>query len=128
MLAVKSVFSGFSVRDLETTKLFYENLGLSVTGDQMGLHIKLPEGGTVFVYEKPDHQPASFTILNIVVDDIDAAVDALMVDGVAMEKYTNLPAPQDEKGILRGLAANQGPDIAWLKDPSGNILAVLQPE
>jgi hypothetical protein len=126
MIAVKGVFSGFSVRDQETAKLFYEKIGLKVESDEMGLQIKLPEGGEVFVYQKEDHQPASFTILNLVVDDIDAAVDALMVDGIALEKYSNLPAPQDEKGILRGLAAKQGPDIAWFKDPSGNVLAVLQ--
>jgi catechol 2,3-dioxygenase-like lactoylglutathione lyase family enzyme len=127
MLQAKAAFSGFSVDDLAKAKEFYtRTLGLELADDKMGLQLKLPGGGQVFVYDKPDHQPASFTILNFVVDDIDAAVDELISSGVTMERYDNMPAPQDEKGILRGRGANQGPDIAWFKDPAGNILAILQ--
>lgn len=127
MLQAKAAFSGFSVDDLAKAKEFYTGtLGLELADDKMGLQLKLPGGGQVFVYDKPDHQSASFTILNFVVDDIDAAVDELISGGVTMERYDNMPAPQDEKGILRGRGANQGPDIAWFKDPAGNILAILQ--
>lgn len=79
--------------------------------------------------EKADHQPATYTALNFVVEDIDATVDQLGTGhhGLTFERYDNMPSEQDEKGILRGKAANQGPDIAWFKDPAGNILAVLQP-
>jgi catechol 2,3-dioxygenase-like lactoylglutathione lyase family enzyme len=127
MFTVKAAFSGFSVDDLAAAKKFYtETLGLILANEEMGLQLQLPGGGTVFVYDKPDHQPASFTILNFAVDDIDAAVDELGKAGVQFEHYDNMPAAQDEKEILRGRAANQGPDIAWFKDPAGNILAVLQ--
>ena len=127
MLNTVAAFSGFSVSDLEKAKQFYgEVLGLEVAGEQMGIQFKLPGGGSLFIYDKKDHVPATYTVLNLVVSGIDDAVDELVAKGVAMEKYDNMPAPQDEKGILRGLAANMGPDIAWFKDPSGNILAVLQ--
>ena len=78
----------------------------------------------MFVYDKPGHQPATFTVLNFAVDDIDAAVDELTKQDVAFERYDNMH--QDEKGIARGRSQNMGPDIAWFKDPAGNILAVLQ--
>ncbi|HEX7633545.1 MAG TPA: VOC family protein [Candidatus Saccharimonadales bacterium] len=127
MFKIVHSFSGFSVTDQQEAKDFYTGtLGLEVKDDQMGLHLQLPGGGEVFIYSKEDHQPATFTVLNLVVEDIDAAVDALVEKGVTMERYDNLPAPADEKGILRGKAAGQGPDIAWFKDPSGNILSVLQ--
>ena len=127
MFAAKAVFNGFSVNNLDQAKQFYTGkLGLKLVDETMGLNFDLPGGGQMFVYDKPDHEPATFTILNFVVDDIDAAVDQLAAEGVAFEHYDNMPAPQDDKGILRGLAANQGPDIAWFKDPAGNILAVLQ--
>ena len=81
----------------------------------------------VFIYEKPDHVPATFTVLNFVVADIDAAVDQLSGKGITFEHYDlGNGAVQDEKGILRGLAASMGPDIAWFKDPAGNILSILQ--
>jgi catechol 2,3-dioxygenase-like lactoylglutathione lyase family enzyme len=127
MLSLKAIFSGFSVNNIEKAKQFYsENLGLKLTDDTMGLNFELPGGGSMFIYPKDDHQPATFTILNLVVDDIDSVVNELTSKGVSFEHYDNMPAKQDEKEILRGLAANQGPDIAWFKDPAGNILSVLQ--
>ncbi|MDB5163924.1 MAG: Glyoxalase-like domain protein [Candidatus Saccharibacteria bacterium] len=122
-----AAFSGFSVNDLAKAKEFYtQTLGLEIANEEMGLQLKLPGGGEIFVYEKSDHQPATFTILNFVVDDIDATVDDLAKNGVSFEHYDNMPASPDQKGIMRGKAANQGPDIAWFKDPAGNILSVLQ--
>lgn len=127
MLKTKAVFSGFSVNDLEAAKHFYtEVLGLAISDDTMGLTLELPHGGQVFIYEKGDHTPASFTILNIVVDNIDEAVDYLTSKNITFERYDSMPMPQDDKGILRGLGANQGPDIAWFTDPAKNVIAVLQ--
>ncbi len=120
-------FSGISVSNLEQAKDFYSNiLGLELDNEKMGLHYNLPGGGSLFIYPKDDHTPASFTVLNFVVENIDTAVDELVQKGILMERYEDMPAPQDEKGILRGLSVNQGPDIAWFKDPAGNILSVLQ--
>ena len=125
MFTSKSAFSGFSVDDLAKAKAFYgETLGLNVDEGGAGLTLHLPGGGAVFVYPKDDHQPATFTILNFEVDDIDNAVDALSEMGVQFERYEGMPA--DDKGILRGRSQNQGPDIAWFTDPAGNILSVLQ--
>jgi len=127
MLQPVTAFSGFSVDNIKKAKQFYvETLGLELADDQMGLQLSLPGGGKVFVYQKDDHRPATFTILNFVVEDIDQAAQALKDKGVQFEYYDNLPAPQDDRGILRGRAAGQGPDIAWFTDPAGNILAVLQ--
>jgi catechol 2,3-dioxygenase-like lactoylglutathione lyase family enzyme len=127
MLKAKAAFSGFSVNDADKAKDFYENtLGLKLSDDKMGLDFDLPGGGHLFVYEKSDHQPASYTALNFVVEDIDAIVDELSGKGVKFEVYDNMPGKQDNKGIMRGKAANQGPDIAWFKDPAGNILSVIQ--
>ena len=114
-------FSGFSVNDLEAAKKFYgEVLGLK-TSEQYGLlTLHLAGGRDTLVYPKPDHTPATYTILNFGVDDIDAAVDELIGRGVELEKYDGLG--QDDKGINRA----GGPYIAWFKDPAGNILAVLQ--
>jgi hypothetical protein len=90
----------------------------------MGLNLKLPGGGRVFVYEKPDHKPASYTALNFVVKDIDEAVEALTKKSVEFEKYDGMH--QDEKGVARPPKPEYGPPIAWFKDPAGNILSVLQ--
>ena len=79
---------------------------------------------TTLIYPKPDFEPATYTILNFVVDDVDAAVDELAARGVQFERYEG--SPQDEKGVMRGREANRGPDIAWFTDPAGNILSVLQ--
>jgi catechol 2,3-dioxygenase-like lactoylglutathione lyase family enzyme len=118
-------FSGFSVSDIAAAKKFYgDTLGLKVTEEHGMLKLHLATGGSVLAYPKEDHQPASFTILNFPVDDIDKTVDDLTSRGVKFEKYEG--APQDAKGIARGKSANMGPDIAWFTDPSGNILAVLE--
>jgi catechol 2,3-dioxygenase-like lactoylglutathione lyase family enzyme len=118
-----TAFSGFSVTDLADARRFYgEMLGLHVVAEGAGLWLHLPGGGRVFMYPKPDHQPASFTVLNFGVEDVDAAVGELTQRGVRFERYAAIPA--DEKGIARG----NGPDIAWFKDPAGNILSVLQSE
>jgi catechol 2,3-dioxygenase-like lactoylglutathione lyase family enzyme len=127
VLSVKATFSGFSVNDLEQAKQFYsEILGLKLSDEKMGLNYELPGGGNVFIYQKGDHLAATFTILNFVVESIDEAVDYLSAKGVHFERYADMPGEQDQKGILRGQEANQGPDIAWFKDPAGNILSVLQ--
>jgi predicted enzyme related to lactoylglutathione lyase len=116
-----TAFSGFAVDDIEAAKKFYgETLGLK-TSEQYGLlTLHLAGGRDTLVYPKPDHTPATYTILNFQVDDIDAAVDELISHGVELEKYEGIG--QDEKGINRA----GGPYIAWFKDPAGNILAVLQ--
>jgi catechol 2,3-dioxygenase-like lactoylglutathione lyase family enzyme len=125
MFKTKAAFSGFSVDDLARAKAFYaETLGLKVDDEGAGLRLHLPGGGGVFVYPKDDHQPATFTILNFEVDNIDAAVDALRDKGVQFEHYEDIPT--DEKGVLRGISKNLGPDIAWFKDPAGNVLSVLE--
>ncbi len=89
-----------------------------------GVWVHLPGGGKVFAYPKGDHEPASFTILNLEVDDINEAVDALTGRGVRFEHYDGPPAT-DEKGVMRGKEQNMGPDIAWFKDPAGNVLSVI---
>lgn len=126
MIDGTKAFSGFSVDDINAAKQFYgQTLGLDVTQDEMGLALHIGGGNPVFVYAKDNHVPASFTILNFPVDDIDAAVDQLAARGVQFERYDNMPFTQDEKGIARGKAAGMGPDIAWFNDPAGNTLAVL---
>lgn len=120
-------FMGVSVKDLEVAKNFYsETLGLKLESEEMGLRYQLPGGGMFFIYPKADHEPATFTILNFVVEDIDVAVDTLRNKGVNFEFYENMPVQPDDKGIMRGRASGNGPDIAWFKDPSDNILSVLQ--
>ncbi|MGH7196400.1 MAG: VOC family protein [Candidatus Saccharimonadales bacterium] len=128
MFKDSKAFSGFSVNDLQKAKEFYgETLGLKVTEDAMGLSLHLGSGAEVFLYPKENHEPASFTILNFPVDDIDDAVDELKAKGIQFERYDNMfPAEQDEKGILRSDTPEHGPSIAWFKDPAGNVLAVLQ--
>jgi catechol 2,3-dioxygenase-like lactoylglutathione lyase family enzyme len=117
-----NAFSGFSVDDLERAQQFYgETLGLNVTQSPAGLELKLGGGGTVFVYPKAGHEPATFTILNFPVAHIDQAVDELTAAGVRFERYDGIES--DEKGISRG---GDGPPIAWFKDPAGNILSVLE--
>ena len=121
-------FSGFSVDDIGAAKAFYgETLGIRVTEEDMDiLVLHLASGNDVFVYPKPDHVPATFTILNFEVDDIDKYVDELAARGVTFERYEGMN--QDDKGVARGIAAGMGPDIAWFTDPAGNILSVLHGE
>ncbi len=122
MFASAKAFSGFSVDDIPAARDFYGGtLGLDVTEENGMLHLHLGGGGTVLVYPKGDaHVPAEFTVLNFPVQDIDGAVDALTAAGVALERYPDFPEP-DAKGIYRGM----GPDIAWFRDPAGNVLSVL---
>jgi catechol 2,3-dioxygenase-like lactoylglutathione lyase family enzyme len=125
MFKAKAAFSGFSVDDLAKAKEFYgKTLGLTVGDEGVGVRIALPGGGAVFAYPKNDHQPASFTILNFRVDTIDDAVDELANRGVHFEHY-DVGMKTDAKGILRGKEMKIGPDIAWFKDPAGNILSVI---
>lgn len=123
-----SAFSGFSTNDLSAAKDFYIGLlGLTQNKNDMGLDIHLPNDSHVFIYEKADHVPATFTVLNFVVPNIDETVDELSSKGIVFERYDlGNGAVQDEKGVLRGLNANMGPDIAWFKDPAGNVLSVIQ--
>ena len=122
-------FSGFSVNDLDVAQEFYGNtLGLNVSRDNEGpaamnfVTIHLATGADILIYPKDDHTPATYTILNFPVDDIDSAADELVSNGITLEKYEGMT---DEKGIARGLSQNMGPDIAWFKDPAGNILSIL---
>ena len=119
-------FSSFAVPDIEAARRFYhDTLGLDVDDGEMGsLELDLGDGTKVLVYPKADHEPATFTVLNIPVEDIDAAVDALRAKGVRFEQYEGEIAT-DAKGIARG---TQGPQIAWFRDPAGNIVSVLQPK
>jgi predicted enzyme related to lactoylglutathione lyase len=119
------VFNSFSVKDLAEARQFYgETLGLNVSVLPMGLSIQLSGGGKLFIYAKPNHEPATFTVLNFQVDDIDAAVDQLGGLGITFEQYDG-EMKTDEKGIVRSTGSG-GPTIAWFKDPAGNILSVLQ--
>jgi catechol 2,3-dioxygenase-like lactoylglutathione lyase family enzyme len=129
-MKLTAAFSGLSVDDLEQAKDFYTRiLGLDLASESMGLHFRLPYGGQLFIYEKPNHSPATYTALNLVVDNIDEAVDELTKNEVIFERYDNLipGASPDNKGIMRSEnPETDGPSIAWFKDPSGNILALLQ--
>jgi predicted enzyme related to lactoylglutathione lyase len=124
MFATTKAFSGFAVDDTEKAREFYgETLGLEVSDVSEGhglLALHIAGDQNVLVYPKPDHTPATFTVLNFPVDDIDEAVDELTARGVGFERYEGFEL--DEKGISRG----EGPYIAWFKDPAGNVLSVLQ--
>jgi catechol 2,3-dioxygenase-like lactoylglutathione lyase family enzyme len=117
-------FSGFSVNDLAAAKVFYgQTLGLEVEETPAGLMLKIAGGNGTLIYPKDNHAPATYTTLNFPVGDIEQAVDELTSKGVTFEQYEHLT---DERGIARGLSTGQGPDIAWFKDPAGNILSVLK--
>ena len=123
MLKDSEAFSGFSVKDLEAARHFYgETLGIATGMEPAGLTLKIPGRRPVFVYPKDNHEPASFTVLNFPVPDIDAAVDQLVAAGVEFEHYGE-GFGQDEKGISRD---PRGPKIAWFKDPAGNILSLIE--
>ena len=105
---------------------FYrDKLGLAVSETKEGLSLKL-RGGEVFLYPKENHEPATFTVLNFKVDDINATVDALKAEGISLETYDLPDLQTDADGVYRGKKAGQGPDIAWFKDPAGNILSVVE--
>ncbi|QXE38369.1 VOC family protein [Streptomyces sp. GMY02] len=121
MFGTTKAYSGFAVDDIEKAKRFYhETLGLDVSEEYGLLRLRLAGGTTVLVYPKADHTPATFTVLNFPVDDIDAAVEELGRRGVTFERYPGMDA--DEKGVHR----SGGPYIAWFTDPAGNVLSVLQ--
>lgn len=121
MFKESKAFSGFSVDDLSKAKAFYSQvLGLEVTEDHGLLNLRINGGNPIVVYPKPNHAPATFTILNFPVDNIERAVDDLTRRGVHFEHYEGIKT--DSKGIARG----NGPNIAWFKDPAGNILSVLE--
>jgi catechol 2,3-dioxygenase-like lactoylglutathione lyase family enzyme len=121
MFRESRAFSGFAVRDVDEARRFYGDvLGLSVTEEDGLLHLHLAGGAEVLAYPKEDHEPASFTLLNFPVDDIEQAVDQLIARGVRLQRYEGFD--HDDRGIAR----DAGPAIAWFTDPSGNILAVLQ--
>lgn len=126
MLQNSHAFSGFSVDDLVKAKSFYQGiLGLDVAEDEMGfLSLHFNGGGNVIIYPKPNHTPATFTVLNFPVNDIDHTVDGLTAKGIKFEQYSG-SIQTDEKGICR---ESGGPLIAWFKDPAGNILSVLEEE
>ncbi len=123
MLKDTNTFSSFSVDNIDKAREFYgKALGLEVKDDTMGLlSLNLKGGNTIMIYPKPDHTPATFTILNFPVDNIEEAVDELASHGVRFLQYDG-EIKTDEKGISRG----EGPNIAWFNDPAGNILSVLE--
>ena len=122
MFTPSGAFSGFSIDDAEAAKEFYgQTLGLRVTQLESGfLNLHLESGAVVLAYVKENHEPASFTILNFEVDDVDAAVDDLNARGVDTNIYGS-DIPADSRGVMKG----NGPDIAWFRDPAGNVLSVL---
>jgi catechol 2,3-dioxygenase-like lactoylglutathione lyase family enzyme len=120
MFASTKAFSGFAVDDVGKARAFYEGtLGLKVSEEHGLLTLHLAGDRDTFVYPKPDHVPATYTILNFVADDVEQAVDELTARGVRFERYDGFE--QDEKGVFIG----EGPPIAWFKDPVGNILSVI---
>jgi predicted enzyme related to lactoylglutathione lyase len=115
-------FSSFSVKDLDEAKRFYgQTLALEVSESDEGLILQTKGGIDVFIYPKPDHTPATFTVLNFVVDDVDRAVDELTKMGVRFQIYDKGELKTDDRGIFQGK-----PKIAWFKDPAGNFLSILE--
>ena len=125
MLVYTKVFSSYSVNDLPKAKEFYEmTLGFPVIQSPEGLSVQVTRDYSIFLYPKPNHQPATFTVLNLQVMSVDAAVDALVGAGVKFEQYKG-DIETDEKGIMHG-GPGKGPTIAWFTDPAGNILSVVE--
>lgn len=123
MVTTTDVFSGMSTNDIPAAKAFYGDLlGLDVKESENGLEVH-GNGHAVFVYPKDDHVPATYTALYLAVPDVDEAIDELVAKGIVFERYEGMH--QDEKGVTRGKSVGMGPDIAWFKDPAGNIIAVL---
>lgn len=128
MITIRDALPGFSVDDIAAAREFYgSKLGFPVADGAMGeLRLTLPSGQSVFVYPKPDHVPAEYTMLNLVVDDVVAAVDELNAAGIVTKIYTGEhDFGTDERGIAWGRRIGQGPDIAWFRDPAGNVISVL---
>ncbi|MFC3563196.1 VOC family protein [Pedobacter jamesrossensis] len=125
MLEQSKAFSSFAVDDIEKAKFFYQNLlGLIVNDNPMGLlELKIPGVNDILIYPKTNHEPATFTILNFKVRNIDITVDKLVEKGITFEQYNNEYIKTNEKGISRG---SSGPNIAWFKDPAGNILSIIE--
>jgi catechol 2,3-dioxygenase-like lactoylglutathione lyase family enzyme len=125
MLTNSHAFSGFSSNDIAKAKEFYaQKLGLELTEKNGLLTLHLAGGATVVIYPKDNHEPASFTVLNFPVEDIDKTVVDLAEAGIQFERYEGFD--HDERGIVRPASSEHGPSIAWFKDPAGNILSVLQ--
>ncbi|HZI96724.1 MAG TPA: VOC family protein [Actinomycetales bacterium] len=125
MFADTKAFTGFAVDDVPAAKRFYgETLGIEVSEENGLLTLHIAGGRETLVYPKPDHTPASFTVLNFPVDDIESAVDQLSERGVRFERYEGTDVQTDDKGIFRG----GGPLIAWFADPAGNVLSVIEVE
>jgi hypothetical protein len=123
MLKASKGFNGFSVNDLAAAKKFYgETLWIEIDENPQGVVLNIAGGNGTFVYPKDDHVPATFTILSFPVSGIDQAIEDLRSKGITFEQYAGFT---DDKRIARGLSNDQGPDIAWFKDPAGNILSVL---
>jgi catechol 2,3-dioxygenase-like lactoylglutathione lyase family enzyme len=124
---IKTVFAGYSVNNIQQAQEFYSDvLGLKAEIDpNMGtLDISINENSHVFLYPKENHQAATFTVLNLIVENIDEAVDELMAKGIKFERYDGFN--QDSKGIARTTDPSKGPSIAWLTDPSGNIISIIE--
>jgi catechol 2,3-dioxygenase-like lactoylglutathione lyase family enzyme len=123
MIDPTRAFNGFAVPDIEAARAFYADvLGVEVTEMNDNLQLHLGGGTPTFVYPKPDHQPATYTILNFPVADVEAAVDDLTAKGVRFERYEGTDIETDAKGVFRG----DGPLIAWFTDPAGNVLSVIE--
>ncbi|PYK22451.1 MAG: glyoxalase [Verrucomicrobia bacterium] len=123
MLKESKAFSGFSVNDIQKAKDFYgRTLGLQVSESHGLLTLQLADGNKVLIYPKVNHAPATFTVLNFPVENVDESVDELAKRGVRFEIYDESDIKTDEKGIMRG----NGPTIAWFKDPAGNVLSVIE--
>lgn len=124
MFEKKAAFGSFSVNDIEKARTFYsDTLGLKVRQNREGLELDLPGGSRFMVYEKQDHEPATYTVLNFAVPDVEEAVNDLSGRGVRFEVYDKGDLKTDERGIHRG---EPGPNIAWFKDPAGNYISVLE--
>ena len=118
-----NAFTSFSVKDVQRAKEFYgQTLGIEVSESEEGLQLKLGDGHPVFIYPKPNHEPATYTVLNFEVNDIEKSVNELYEHGISLEHYDLPGMKTDEDGIFR----THGPKIAWFKDPDGNILSVFE--
>ena len=125
MIDPTQAFHGFAVPDIDAARAFYTDvLGVEVTDESGMLQLHVGGGTPTLVYPKPDHQPATYTVLNFPVPDVEAAVDDLTARGVGFERYQGTPVETDEKGVFRG----GGPLIAWFTDPAGNVMSVIETE